>query len=46
MTRNSQNDKGPSALYLDFEAPSLSGNSYPIEVASNLENGLVERHLY
>jgi DNA polymerase III alpha subunit (gram-positive type) len=31
--------------FLDFEASSLSSNSYPIEVAWSLEDGTIESHL-
>src|SRR5262245_10381901 len=31
--------------FLDFEASSLSVNSYPIEVAWSLEDGSIEQHL-
>jgi hypothetical protein len=35
----------PIPCFLDFEASSLSMESYPIEVAWNLEDGTIESHL-
>ena len=35
----------PIPSFIDFEASSLSTDSYPIEVAWNLSDGLIESHL-